>query len=81
MQSQPGATAAHSPRTNPLSIATLIAGFFLGYIAVILGVISLRQNWTRGLRGNVMSWVGIIVGAVGGAVGTFIAVALIRTIA
>ena len=59
-------------RVNPLSIITLITGFFLGYIAVVLGVISLRQNWVRGTRGSAMSWVGIVFGAIGGVIFTLL---------
>lgn len=57
---------------NPLSIITLITGFFLGYIAIVLGVISLRQNWVRGTRGSAMSWVGIVFGAIGGVIFTLL---------
>ena len=54
------------PRMNPMSVLTLVLSFFFGYVAVILGVISLRQNWVRGTRGNGITWAGIIVGAVFG---------------
>lgn len=66
------AQPAPAQRINPLSVVTLVAGFFVGFVAVILGVISLRQNWVTGMRGSGLSWVGIICGAIGGVVGTLI---------
>lgn len=56
-----------------LSILTLVLGLFIGYGAVILGILALRQNWVKGTRGSALAWVGIILGTI---VGTLWSLAL-----
>lgn len=80
---QPPYGGAHAPVQPPakigvLSIITLIASFFIGYLALIVGIFALRQNWVKGTRGNGMAWAGIIVGAVFGTVQFFILYTLVN---
>jgi hypothetical protein len=58
--------AAVGPKTNTLSIVTLIAGI-LGFniIAVILGHISLGQIKRTGEGGRVLAIIGLILGYIG----------------
>lgn len=65
-------------KVGTLSIVTLIASFFIGYLTLIFGILALRQNWAKGTRGNGMAWAGIIVGAVLGTVQFFFLYTLIN---
>lgn len=58
--------AAVGPKTNTLSIITLIAGI-LGFniIAVILGHISLSQIKRTGEGGKVLATIGLVLGYIG----------------
>lgn len=60
------------PKTNTLAIVAFVLSFFTGFVAVLLGIIALRQNWVRDLPGNGFAWAGIIIGAIGGVVGSII---------
>lgn len=66
--------AGAAGRMNGLAIASLVVGivsFFIGLygavgvVAIILGVIALRQVRERGQRGRGLAIAGIILGAVG----------------
>lgn len=68
----PGGLGQPAPKTNTLAIVAFVLSFFTGFVAVLLGVIALRQNWVRALPGNGFAWAGIIIGAIGGVVGSII---------
>lgn len=49
-----------------LSLLTFILSFFVSFGAVILGVFSLRYNTKHNMKGNVITWAGIIIGTFNG---------------
>ena len=72
--SQPSSALAAPAKTNVLAILSLIGGFVIPLIGIILGFIALKQIKTSGEGGHGLAVGGIIVGFIVGALQILIVV-------